>query len=397
MLEAFDSNWIAPLGPHVDAFEKEFAALLGANHAVALSCGTAALHLALLLLGVGPGDEVLTSTLTFAATANAITYVGATPVFIDSDRATWNMDPESAGRGTGACARRRQLPKAVVVVDLYGQCADYEPICAACARYGVPLIEDAAEALGATYRRPVGRARSARSACFSFNGNKIITTSGGGMLVCRRRGPGRTGPLPGHPGPRPGAALPALRDRLQLPHEQPAGRRRPRAAAGAGGAGRDSGGRTTRSTARPSATCRASPSCPRHPRGRSTRWLTCITVDPDAFGATTGRHPPGPGGREHRGAADLEADAPATGLRGLPGTRRGRGGRDFSARALPAERIESGRGRPATGRRLGSRGGRLPAHDAPRSPAQAQGGVVAAGAGVLPAFSGPARGLHHNS
>ncbi len=148
LLDAFDSNWIAPLGPHVDALEEEFAATVGAEHAVALSSGTAALHLALVLLGVGPGDEVLTSTLTFAATANAVTYVGATPVLIDSDRDTWNMDPDLLAAELRACARRAKLPKAVLVVDLYGHCADYEPILAACARYDVPIVEDAAESLG---------------------------------------------------------------------------------------------------------------------------------------------------------------------------------------------------------------------------------------------------------
>jgi dTDP-4-amino-4,6-dideoxygalactose transaminase len=183
LLDAFDSNWIAPLGPHVDAFEREFAAAVGVERAVALSSGTAALHLAMILLGVGPGDEVLTSTMTFAATANAITYVGAEPVFIDSDPATWNMDPDLLADELRACARRNRLPKAVLVVDLYGQCADYGPICDSCARYGVPLVEDAAEALGASYDgRPAGT--FGRLGAFSFNGNKIITCSGGGMLAC---------------------------------------------------------------------------------------------------------------------------------------------------------------------------------------------------------------------
>ena len=145
LLDAFDSNWIAPLGPHVDALEREFAAKLGVADAAAVSSGTAALHLALLLLGVGPGDEVITSTLTFAATANAIRYVGATPVFIDSDRATWNMDPALLAEEVEECVRRGRPPKAVLVVDLYGQCADYEPILATCQQHGIPVIEDAAE------------------------------------------------------------------------------------------------------------------------------------------------------------------------------------------------------------------------------------------------------------
>ena len=144
LLEAFDSNWIAPLGPHVDAFEKEMAAKIGVPHAAALSSGTAALHLALVILDVGPGDEVITSTLTFSATANAIRYVGATPVFIDCDPQSWCMDPALLREELHACAARGKLPKAVITVDLYGQCADYDPILDACAELGVPVIEDAA-------------------------------------------------------------------------------------------------------------------------------------------------------------------------------------------------------------------------------------------------------------
>jgi len=182
--EAFASNWIAPLGPHVDAFEREFAFTTGAAHAAALSSGTAALHLALQRLGVGPGDEVLCSTLTFVASANPILYQGAEAVFIDSDPATWNMDPVLLATELERAARRSRLPRAVMLVHLYGQSADIDPILAACDRYGVPLVEDAAEALGATYR---GRTPGTfgRFGAFSFNGNKIITTSGGGMLVSR--------------------------------------------------------------------------------------------------------------------------------------------------------------------------------------------------------------------
>ena len=182
LLRAFDSNWIAPLGPEVDAFERDLAARVGVADAAALSSGTAALHLALVLLEVGAGDEVWTSTLTFAATANAIRYVGATPVFIDSERETWNMDPELLSEALGGAAAVNRLPKAVVTVDLYGQCADYERISTVCRRYGVPIIEDAAEALGATYQgRPAGS--FGKVGVLSFNGNKIITTSGGGALV----------------------------------------------------------------------------------------------------------------------------------------------------------------------------------------------------------------------
>jgi pyridoxal phosphate-dependent aminotransferase EpsN len=180
--EAFQTNWIAPLGPHVDAFEQEFAALVGVKHAAALSSGTAALHLALRMLNVQPGDEVICSSLTFSASANPIVYEGAEPVFVDCDPASWNMDPELLAEEIENCARHGRLPKAVIVVDLYGQAADYERILDVCAKYDVPVVEDAAEALGATCR---GRMAGVfgKLGVYSFNGNKIITTSGGGMLV----------------------------------------------------------------------------------------------------------------------------------------------------------------------------------------------------------------------
>ncbi len=182
LLAAFDSNWIAPLGPEVDAFERELAARAGVDAAAALSSGTAALHLALVLLDVGPGDEVWTATMTFAATANAIRYVGATPVFIDSEPETWNLDPARLREALREASRRGALPKALIAVDLYGQCADYDAILAACDEHGVVVIEDAAEALGAIYReRPAGSFGAV--GVFSFNGNKVITTSGGGALV----------------------------------------------------------------------------------------------------------------------------------------------------------------------------------------------------------------------
>lgn len=180
--EAFSSNWVAPVGPHVDAFEREFADYLGLPHAAAVCSGTAAIHLAVRLLGVQPGDEVLCSTLTFVASANPVVYEGATPVFIDSEPSSWNMDPDLLQAELNACAERGRLPKAVIVVDLYGQSVNYDPILEACARYDVPLIQDSAEALGASYKgHKVGT--QGRCAIFSFNGNKIITTSGGGMLV----------------------------------------------------------------------------------------------------------------------------------------------------------------------------------------------------------------------
>lgn len=180
--DAFATNWIAPLGPHVDAFEREFAEVVGARHAAALSSGTAAIHLALILAGVGTGDEVLVSTLTFSASVNPILYQGARPVFVDAESTSWNLDPALLADELHRRARAGRRPKAVIVVHLYGQSADLDPILVACAEHGVPLIEDAAEALGATYSdRAPGTFGS--MGIFSFNGNKIITTSGGGMLV----------------------------------------------------------------------------------------------------------------------------------------------------------------------------------------------------------------------
>ncbi|GLW33084.1 aminotransferase class I/II-fold pyridoxal phosphate-dependent enzyme [Actinoplanes regularis] len=182
LLEAFDSNWVAPVGPDLDAFEARCAELVGVRHAVALSSGTAALHLALIAAGVRRGDTVLVPSFTFAATANAVMYLGARPVFLDSTPKSWNVDPEILADELRGRAVRGQLPRAVITVDMYGQCADYGPILDACDRYGVPLIEDAAEALGATYRgRPAGSFGLA--GVLSFNGNKIVTTGGGGMLV----------------------------------------------------------------------------------------------------------------------------------------------------------------------------------------------------------------------
>jgi pyridoxal phosphate-dependent aminotransferase EpsN len=184
--EAFATNWLSTVGPNIDAFENEFAAHIGMS-SVALSSGTAAIHLGLRLLGVGPDDEVFCPTMTFVATANPITYLGAKPVFLDSDPETWNLDPELLSRALAQRALCNQLPKAVIVVHLYGQPADMDPILAACARYEVPVLEDAAEALGSTYKgKPVGT-HSGLSA-FSFNGNKIITTTGGGMLCAKEPG-----------------------------------------------------------------------------------------------------------------------------------------------------------------------------------------------------------------
>lgn len=184
---AFETNWIAPLGPNVDGFEREFCEAVGAKHALALSSGTAALHLALIEAGVGRGDEVFVSTLTFAASVNAIVYTGARPVLVDSERESWNMDAGLLREALEARAKAGALPKAVMVVHLYGQCADMDAIVEACAEFEVALIEDAAEALGASYTGADGVARApgtfGQTGIYSFNGNKIITTSGGGMLV----------------------------------------------------------------------------------------------------------------------------------------------------------------------------------------------------------------------
>lgn len=186
LLDAFDSNWIAPVGEHLDAFEAEIAGYVGAGHATALASGTAGLHLALLLVGAGPGDDVIVPSLTFVATANTVSYVGARPVFVDSDEKTWCLDPDIVADLLDERARGGRLPKAVITVDLYGQCADYDALRATCGHYDVPIIEDAAEALGATYR---GKSAGTFGliGVFSFNGNKILTTSGGGMLVSDRR------------------------------------------------------------------------------------------------------------------------------------------------------------------------------------------------------------------
>jgi pyridoxal phosphate-dependent aminotransferase EpsN len=280
--EAFATNWIAPLGPHVDAFEHEFAETVGAPHAVALSSGTAALHLALKLVGVGRGDEVLVSTLTFAATVNPIVYEGAVPVFLDSERASWNMDPDLLAETLRRRAAAGRLPRAVVVVHLYGQSADLDPIAAECARYGVPLVEDAAEALGATYR---GRAPGSVGdvGIYSFNGNKIITTSGGGMLVTA------DGTLAAH------ARKLATQARDQAAHYEHSeigyNYRLSNLLAGVGrGQLRvldDRVAARRRNFAVYSAALGELPGLEFMPEaawGRHTRWLTTLTVDPDAFG-----------------------------------------------------------------------------------------------------------------
>lgn len=179
--DAFRSNWLSTVGPNLDAFEAEFTKRVGLP-CVALASGTAAMHLGLRLLNVGAGDEVICPTLTFIASVNPAIYLGAKPVFVDSDRANWNMDPAILADVLREKAAKGRLPKAVVVVHLYGQSADMDPILEACARYDVPVLEDAAEAVGTTYKgKPAGTL--GRVGVYSFNGNKIITTTGGGMLV----------------------------------------------------------------------------------------------------------------------------------------------------------------------------------------------------------------------
>ncbi len=299
LLDAFDSNWVAPLGPHVDAFEGEFAAKVDVPYAAALGTGTGALHLALLLHGVKVGDEVFTSTLTFAATANAISYVGARPVFIDCSRSTWNMDPGLLAEALDDAAKRNALPAAVVAVDLYGQCVDFDPIVAACARHGVPLIEDAAEALGATYK---GRSAGSFGALgvFSFNGNKIITTGGGGMLVSSRKdwidrarflATQARDPAPHYQHSTIGYnyrlsnLLAAVgRGQLRVLDERVA-QRRANNAFYRKAIGSEPGIKFM----------------PEAPYGQSTCWLTCITVDAGAFGATREQI------REHLASRDIEA------------------------------------------------------------------------------------------
>ncbi len=182
LLDAFDSNWIAPVGPALERFERAAAELTATANACALASGTAALHLGLEVLGVEAGDEVVVADFTFAATAFAVTHLGATPSFVDADRMSWCMDPNLLEDHLESREAAGSRPKAIIPVDLYGQCADYAAIRQIADRWEIPVLQDAAEALGATHR---GKAAGAQGdlACLSFNGNKIVTTSGGGMLV----------------------------------------------------------------------------------------------------------------------------------------------------------------------------------------------------------------------
>ncbi len=182
--EAFTSQWVTTVGPNVDAFERELEEYLGEGHVIALASGTSALHLGLLMLGVGPGDEVLCQSMTFAASANPIVYQGASPVFVDSEENTWNMSPEKLEEAIQDRIRQTgRTPRAIIPVDLYGMPADMDAILDLATRYGIPVLEDAAEALGSEYRGKKCGTFGAFGA-FSFNGNKIITTSGGGALLC---------------------------------------------------------------------------------------------------------------------------------------------------------------------------------------------------------------------
>ncbi|MEA5597644.1 DegT/DnrJ/EryC1/StrS family aminotransferase [Rivularia sp. UHCC 0363] len=280
--EAFDTNWIAPVGPHIEAFEQEFCRVTGANHAAAVSSGTAAIHLALILMGVQAGDEVFCSTLTFAASANPIKYLGAKPVFIDSDRTSWNMNPDLLKTALEKRASIGKLPKAVLLVHLYGQSADIDPIKEICDRYEVAIIEDAAEALGATYKGKTP-GTSGKIGIYSFNGNKIITTSGGGMLVSD------------DPEIVAQAKLLATQARDPAPHYQHSqigyNYRLSNVLAGIGR------GQLRVLSARVAARRRnfeiyhqalgnlpGIEFMPEADYGRATRWLTCLTVNPDLFG-----------------------------------------------------------------------------------------------------------------
>lgn len=299
LLEAFDSNWVAPVGPDLGRFESEMAARLGVGHAAAVASGTAALHLALRLVGVRPGDEVLVPTLTFVATANAVTYTGATPVFVDSERTSWCVDPGLIADAIDERVRSGRPPAAVITVDLYGQCADYGPIIETCTRHDIPLIEDAAEGLGATWE---GRCAGSlgRVGILSFNGNKIITTGGGGMLLsddeqlvtsARHLATQARDPAPHYEHSTIGynyrmGNLAAALGRGQLRHlDAKIARRR-----AINAAYRDAFAHEAGVSFMPEA-----------PWGTSTNWLTVVRIDPADFGATTNDV------REHLERQDIEA------------------------------------------------------------------------------------------
>jgi dTDP-4-amino-4,6-dideoxygalactose transaminase len=296
LLAALDSGWLAPAGPDLAAFEEEVAAVVERRHAVALSSGTAALHLALVVHGVGPGDHVLVSDLTFAASVNPIAYVGATPVLVDSDPATWNISPALVAEELAA--RRGDPPKAAILVDLYGQAADHHAIAPLLAEHGVLHLADAAESLGATYDgRPA--AAFGESAALSFNGNKIITTTGGGMLVTddesvaqrvRHLSTQAREPVPHYEHEDIGfnyrmSNLLAAFGRAQLSDLDRRVERR-----------REVFDRYVTALTRPGVEF-----MPEAPTGRASRWLTCLTIDPEVTGTTPAAV------REHLEARDIEA------------------------------------------------------------------------------------------
>jgi pyridoxal phosphate-dependent aminotransferase EpsN len=281
--DAFASNWIAPLGPHVDAFESEVCARVNVAHAAALGSGTAALHLALRIVGVGPGDEVLCASFTFSASANPIVYERAMPVFVDCD-GTWTIDPNLVEVELKAAAVAGRRVKALVAVDLYGQTADYAAIERLCERFGVALVEDAAEALGSTCgSRPAGG--FGRMGILSFNGNKIITTSGGGMLLSNDKAliekarflatqARDVAPHYQHSeigfNYRMSNVLAAIgRGQLQTLNERVEARRR-----------------TFECYRRELGDLPGVRFMPEAPWCRANRWLTCLTIDPVLFGAT---------------------------------------------------------------------------------------------------------------
>jgi dTDP-4-amino-4,6-dideoxygalactose transaminase len=284
LFAAFDSNWITTLGPQVDAFESEIAHKTKVPYAAALASGTSALHLALINLGVGPGDEVLCSTFTFSASANPIVYCCGTPVFIDSNAETWNMDPVLLKEELEYCAERGKLPKAIIVVDLYGQCADYQRILWLAELYGVPVIEDAAEALGATYEgRPAGSFGA--MGVLSFNGNKIITTSGGGMLISDNKAYIDKAKFLSTQARDPAAHY----QHSRIGHNY----RMSNLLAAVGRGQLENLDRKVAKKRSINAFYRTVLSdvdgidfMPEAPYGRSNCWLTCITIDPEKFGAT---------------------------------------------------------------------------------------------------------------
>ena len=365
LLEAFDSNWIAPMGPQVEAFEREFAEKIGVKHVVALSSGTAALHLAMMLLDLGPGDEVATATLTFAAAANVICYVGAAPVFIDSQKSSWNLDPDLLAEELDGAARRGRPIKAVLAVDVLGQCADYDPIRALCRWHEIPLVEDAAEALGATYcGRPAGT--FGQIGCFSFNGNKIITTSSGGMLATASRtladrarflATQARGPLPYYEHAEIGYnyrmsnLLAALgRGQLRVLDERVRQRRR-----------------NFRFYRRALGDLPGIAFMPEYATGTIDPLADLYHGRPCAVRRHARRHTPGAGTREHRVAPRLEADAPATGLHRLPQPRGRRCPAAFRAGPVPSQRFQPERRRSDPDRPDHPRNGQTSAvDDSPR-------------------------------